>query len=139
MHISMTRCGPATSREMIGWVLVNVTLLADAMRKHHQVVGVAAVHIMARQTAVATRRRRDVVVVDEGTLFVGVTCETERVAISNELRIIHTSMDRVAVLATDLAFFYRMVRPHVKLGKLVGMTRITKLEFVLLYKEIIKF
>ena len=80
VYIGVTLGAPACSPEMVRGPLVDMTLLAYAVRKHQEVVGIASVRIMARKAAVPSRSGRNIVIVDERTLFIRVTSEAQGIA-----------------------------------------------------------
>ena len=80
VYIGVTLGAPACSREMVSGPLVDMTLLAYAVRKHKEVVGIASVRIMARKAAVPSRGCRNRMIVNKRTLRIRMTREAEGIA-----------------------------------------------------------
>ena len=135
MYIDVASGGPATSGEVVFGTAIGMAFETKPLGISQEVVRVAPVGEVARETAVAAGRLRDIVAVRKWPLLVGMAGEAQFVPVGDKLRIVHTRMGIVARVAAQLAFVDRMMRPHVELGPLLRVARIAELNLIFLDQE----
>lgn len=135
MNIDVASGGPTTSGEVVLGSAVGVAFKTKPLGISQQVVGVATVGEVAGETSIASGRLRDIVAVRKRPLLVGMAGKAQLVPVGDKLRIVHARVRIVARVAAQLPFLDRMMRPHVKLGPLLGVARTAKLELIFFDQE----